>query len=339
MTVRVGINGFGRIGKNVLRAALEQGATDIDIVAVNARSSDNTIKAHLFKYDSLYGTYNEKVDTEGDQILIGNRRIRGFTGLDLDELPWGELGVDIVVEASGAFRNREAAEKHINAGAKKVVITAPAKGEDITIVMGVNEEKYQPDRHHIISNASCTTNCLAPVVKVLDEKFGIRKASMTTVHAYTNDQNILDGKHKDLRRARAGALSMIPTTTGAAKAVALVLPQLEGKINGMSIRVPTPTVSLVDLVAVLENKAGGAEEINGVFKEAARGQMKGILDYCDKPLVSADYKKSPYSSIVDGLSTTVIEEDMIKILAWYDNEWGYSCRVLDLVRHIANSGI
>ncbi|MGI6704374.1 MAG: type I glyceraldehyde-3-phosphate dehydrogenase [Clostridia bacterium] len=339
MTVRVAINGFGRIGRNVLRAALEQGVDDLEFVAINARSSDNDIKAHLFKYDSLYDTYPEEVTVEGEEIIIGQRKFKGLTGLGLDELPWKDLGIDIVIESSGAFRTRETAEKHLTAGAKKVVITAPAKNEDITIVMGINEDQYQPDKHHILSNASCTTNCLAPVAKVLDEGFGIIKAQMTTVHAYTNDQNIHDARHKDLRRARAGALSMIPTTTGAAKAVSLVLPQLEGKINGMAIRVPTPTVSLVDLVALVNKKVNGAEEVNDAFEKAAAGPLKGILGYSDKPLVSIDYKKSNYSTIVDGLSTTIVDGDLVKVLAWYDNEWGYSCRVLDLVRYIGNKGV
>ena len=339
MTVRVAINGFGRIGRNVLRAALEQGVDDLEFVAINARSSDNDIKAHLFKYDSLYDTYPEEVTVEGEEIIIGQRKFKGLTGLGLDEFPWKDLGIDIVIESSGAFRTRETAEKHLTAGAKKVVITAPAKNEDITIVMGINEDQYQPDKHHILSNASCTTNCLAPVAKVLDEGFGIIKAQMTTVHAYTNDQNIHDARHKDLRRARAGALSMIPTTTGAAKAVSLVLPQLEGKINGMAIRVPTPTVSLVDLVALVNKKVNGAEEVNDAFEKAAAGPLKGILGYSDKPLVSIDYKKSNYSTIVDGLSTTIVDGDLVKVLAWYDNEWGYSCRVLDLVRYIGNKGV
>ncbi len=339
MAVRVAISGFGRIGRNVLRAALEQGEKDLEFVAISAGSSDNAMKAHLFKYDSLYDTYPEEVLAQKDDILIGDRKYRGLTGLGLDELPWDELGIDIVIEASGAFRTRETAEKHLTAGAKKVIITAPAKDEDITIVMGINEDKYQRDKHHIISNASCTTNCLAPVVKVLDEEFGIIKAQMTTVHAYTNDQNILDSRHKDLRRARAGALSMIPTTTGAAQALSLVLPQLEGKINGMSIRVPTPTVSLVDLVALIGKKVKGDGEINDAFDKAAAGSLKGVLEYSDKPLVSIDYKKSPYSAIVDGLSTTVVGDDLVKVLAWYDNEWGYSCRVLDLVRYISRRGV
>lgn len=339
MAVRVAISGFGRIGRNVLRAALEQGEKDLEFVAISAGSSDNAMKAHLFKYDSLYDTYPEEVLAQKDDILIGDRKYRGLTGLGLDELPWDELGIDIVIEASGAFRTRETAEKHLTAGAKKVIITAPAKDEDITIVMGINEDKYQRDKHHIISNASCTTNCLAPVAKVLDEEFGIIKAQMTTVHAYTNDQNILDSRHKDLRRARAGALSMIPTTTGAAQALSLVLPQLEGKINGMSIRVPTPTVSLVDLVALIGKKVKGDGEINDAFDKAAAGSLKGVLEYSDKPLVSIDYKKSPYSAIVDGLSTTVVGDDLVKVLAWYDNEWGYSCRVLDLARYISRRGV
>ncbi len=339
MAVKVAISGFGRIGRNVLRAALEQGVGDLEFVAISARSSDNAVKAHLFKYDSLYDTYPEEVLTQNGDIVIGGRKYKGLTGLGLDELPWDDLGIDIVIEASGAFRTRETAEKHLKAGAKKVIITAPAKDEDITIVLGINEDKYKKDEHHIISNASCTTNCLAPVARVLDERFGIVKAQMTTVHAYTNDQNILDARHKDLRRARAGALSMIPTTTGAAKAVSLVLPQLEGKINGMAIRVPTPTVSLVDLVALVDKKVKGAEEVNDAFDKAAAGPLKGILEYSGKPLVSIDYKKSPYSAIVDGLSTTVVGDDLIKVLAWYDNEWGYSCRVLDLVRYVAEKGL
>ncbi|MBA1334859.1 MAG: NAD-dependent glyceraldehyde-3-phosphate dehydrogenase [Firmicutes bacterium] len=338
MTVKVAINGFGRIGRNVLRAALENNTESFEIVAINARSSDIGTKAHLFKYDSCYGVFPEQVKTEDDELVIGGRRIKDLTIGEASKLPWKELGVDIVIESSGVFNDRKNAEEHIKAGAKKVVITAPAKEEDITIVMGVNDNEYEPTKHHIISNASCTTNCLAPVAKVLDQRFGIDKAVMTTVHAYTNDQNVIDASHRDLRRARAAALSIIPTTTGAAKAVSLVLPQLKGKIDGMAVRVPTPTVSLVDLVAVLKRKAENEEEINQEFRRASDNELRGILYCSDEPLVSIDFKKSPYSSIVDGLSTKVVDENMVKVLAWYDNEWGYSCRVIDLVSYICRVG-
>lgn len=339
MTVRVAINGFGRIGRNVLRAILEQDIEGIEIVAVNARSSDIATKAHLLKYDSCYGVFPEEINFSGDELIIGNRKIKDLTIGDISKLPWRDLGVDIVIESSGVFNNGRSAMEHIKAGAKKVIITAPAKEEDITIVMGVNHEKYDPDNHHIISNASCTTNCLAPVAKVLDQRFGIEKAVMTTVHAYTNDQNVLDANHRDLRRARAAALSMIPTTTGAAKAVSLVLPGLKGKIDGMAVRVPTPTVSLVDLVAVIGKEIGSEEEINKEFEEASQNVLMGILDYNDEPLVSADYRKCPYSAVVDGLSTRLVEKNLVKVLAWYDNEWGYSCRVVDLVEYIAKMGL
>lgn len=338
MTVKVAINGFGRIGRNVLRAALENNEGSFEIVAINARSSDIGTKAHLFKYDSCYGVFPEQVKAEDDELVIGSRRIKDLTIGEASKLPWKELEVDIVIESSGVFNDRKNAEEHIKAGAKKVVITAPAKGEDITIVMGVNDDKYEPSKHNIISNASCTTNCLAPVAKVLDQIYGIDKAIMTTVHAYTNDQNVIDARHKDLRRARAAALSIIPTTTGAAKAVSLVLPQLKGKIDGMSVRVPTPTVSLVDLVAVLKRKIQNEEEINEEFRKASDNELNGILYYSDEPLVSIDFKKSPYSSIVDELSTKVVDENLVKILAWYDNEWGYSCRVIDLVNYICRAG-
>jgi glyceraldehyde 3-phosphate dehydrogenase len=335
MTIKVGINGFGRIGRNVLRATLENDIEGIEIVAVNARSSDAATKAHLLKYDSTYGVFEKDIKVSDDSLIIDGKVIKSLTIGDINQLPWKDLGVDIVIESSGKFRSKKEVIQHIEAGAKKVVITAPAKEEDKTIVMGVNHKDYNPDEHHVLSNASCTTNCLAPIAKVLDESFGIEKAFMTTVHAYTNDQKILDASHKDLRRARAAGLSMIPTTTGAAKAVSLVLPGLKGKIDGMAVRVPTPTVSLVDLVALLSRKVDSADEVNEIFKKAADGELKDILYYSDEPLVSVDYKKSPYSSIVDGLSTRVIDGNMVKVLAWYDNEWGYSCRVLGLVQYIA----
>ena len=332
--MKVGINGFGRIGKNVLRAYFENGGKDTygyEIVAVNNRKEAKTL-AHLFKYDSLFGTYEGEVKAVGDdKLVIDGHEILLFEERDPASAPWRELGVDIVIESTGKFNKREDAEKHIAAGAKKVILTAPGKNIDATFVVGVNCNSYDPKTHHIISNASCTTNCLAPFAKVIDEQFGIEKGLMTTVHAYTNDQNILDKRHKDLRRARAGALSIIPTTTGAAKAVALVLPQLEGKLNGFAMRVPTPTVSVVDLTVELK-KETTVEEINKAFETAANNEMKGILGYCEEPLVSIDFKKDKRSSIVDALSTMMIDKHMAKIVALYDNEWGYSNRVLDLTR-------
>ena len=332
--MKVGINGFGRIGKNVLRAYFENGGKDTygyEIVAVNNRKEAKTL-AHLFKYDSLFGTYEGEVKAVGDdKLVIDGHEILLFEERDPASAPWRELGVDIVIESTGKFNKREDAEKHIAAGAKKVILTAPGKNVDATFVVGVNCNSYDPKTHHIISNASCTTNCLAPFAKVIDEQFGIEKGLMTTVHAYTNDQNILDKRHKDLRRARSGALSIIPTTTGAAKAVALVLPQLEGKLNGFAMRVPTPTVSVVDLTVELK-KETTVEEINKAFETAANNEMKGILGYCEEPLVSIDFKKDKRSSIVDALSTMMIDKHMAKIVAWYDNEWGYSNRVLDLTR-------
>lgn len=332
--MKVGINGFGRIGKNVLRAYFENGGKDTygyEIVAVNNRKEAKTL-AHLFKYDSLFGTYEGEVKAVGDdKLVIDGHEILLFEERDPASAPWRELGVDIVIESTGKFNKREDAEKHIAAGAKKVILTAPGKNVDATFVVGVNCNSYDPKTHHIISNASCTTNCLAPFAKVIDEQFGIEKGLMTTVHAYTNDQNILDKRHKDLRRARAGALSIILTTTGAAKAVALVLPQLEGKLNGFAMRVPTPTVSVVDLTVELK-KETTVEEINKAFETAANTEMKGILGYCEEPLVSIDFKKDKRSSIVDALSTMMIDKHMAKIVAWYDNEWGYSNRVLDLTR-------
>ena len=334
MATRVAINGFGRIGRNILRAAKKYKA-DFDFVAVND-ITDNTTLAHLLKYDSVHGKYPGTVEASGDGLLVDGDKLRVTSEKDPAALPWKDLGVDIVFESTGRFTDRDAAAKHIAAGAKKVIITAPAKGEDITIVMGVNHEKYDAKAHHVISNASCTTNCLVPVVKVLTDKFGFKRGMMMTIHSYTNDQNILDLPHKDLRRARAAAMSMIPTTTGAAKATSLVIPELKGKIDGLSIRVPTPDVSVVDLSAELEKNAT-AEEINNAFREAAKGALKGILDVSDEPLVSVDYIGNPHSSIVDLMSTFVVQNNMVKVMAWYDNEWGYSVRCVDLAGHIAKS--
>ncbi|KPU26469.1 glyceraldehyde-3-phosphate dehydrogenase [Caloranaerobacter sp. TR13] len=337
MAIKVGINGFGRIGRNVLRSALENGVTEFEVVAINDLAKPEDL-AHLFKYDSCFGKFEGTVAVEGDYIVLNGKKIKVLSERNPENLPWGELGVDIVIESTGIFRDREGAEKHIKAGAKKVVISAPAKGEDVTIVMGVNEKDYDPANHNIISNASCTTNCLAPVAKVILEKFGIKKGLMTTVHSYTNDQRILDAPHKDLRRARAAAESIIPTTTGAAKAVALVLPELKGKLSGMAMRVPTPTVSVVDVVFEIEKEAT-VEDVNKALKEAAEGELKGILGYSEEPLVSIDYRKDSHSSIVDALSTMVIGGNMLKVVSWYDNEWGYSTRVVDLVKYIIEKGL
>jgi glyceraldehyde 3-phosphate dehydrogenase len=335
MSIKVGINGFGRIGRNLFRASLN--TNKIDFVAVNDVTDAKTL-AHLLKYDSILGNLNADVKPQGDIISINGKPLKVLAISDPSQLPWRDLGVDVVIESTGRFIERAGASKHLNAGAKKVIISAPAKDEDITIVLGVNEKSYNPEKHHIISNASCTTNCLAPVAKVLLENFGIKRGLMTTIHSYTNDQRILDLPHKDLRRARAAAISMIPTTTGAAKAVSLVLPQLKGKLDGMSIRVPTPNVSLVDLVVELDKDAG-AEEINGTFKRSAEGELKGILQYCDEPLVSVDFNKNPHSAIIDAMSTKVMEKRMAKVLAWYDNELGYATRVRDLILYIAEKGI
>ncbi len=331
MSVKVAINGFGRIGRLVFRACF--GNPDLEIVAVNDLTTAAT-NAHLLKYDSIHGRYEREVDSTEDAILVDGKKILVFAEKDPAALPWGKLGVDIVIECSGKFNDGEKACAHLSAGAKKVVISAPAKNEDVTIVMGVNEENYDPAKHNIISNASCTTNCLAPAAKIIDREFGIKKGLMTTVHAYTNDQRILDQAHKDLRRARAAGCSIIPTTTGAAKAVALVLPQLKGKLNGMAMRVPTANVSVVDLTVELE-KPATAEAINAALKKAAEGELKGILLYSELPLVSSDFNGESNSSIVDALSTMVMGEDLAKIILWYDNEWGYSCRVVDLVKHVA----
>jgi glyceraldehyde 3-phosphate dehydrogenase len=335
MTTKVGINGFGRIGRNVFRAAL--GNPAVEIVAVNDLTDAETL-AHLLKYDSIHGTLNAEVKAEGGNIVVNGKVIKVLAERDPASLPWKDLGITVVVESTGRFTDADKAQAHIKAGAKKVIISAPAKGEDITIVMGVNNDKYDAAKHHIISNASCTTNCLAPFAKVLNDRFGIKHGLMTTVHAYTNDQQILDLPHSDLRRARAAGLSIIPTTTGAAKAVALVLPELKGKLNGFAMRVPTPNVSITDLTAELE-KPATAEEINAAMKEAAAGELKGILAYSEAPLVSRDYNGNPHSSIIDGLSTMVVDGTMAKVVSWYDNEWGYSNRVVDLIAFIAGKGL
>ncbi len=332
MAAKVAINGFGRIGRNVLRAA--QGSKEIEIVAINDLTDAATL-AHLLKYDSVHGTFSAEVKTEGDALVINGKMIQVYKERDPAALPWKELGVDIVIESTGLFTKREDAQKHLDAGAKRVVISAPGKNVDITICMGVNEQAYHADTHHIISNASCTTNCLAPVAKVLMENFGIVKGMMTTIHAYTNDQKILDLPHKDLRRGRAAAMSMIPTTTGAAKAVSLVLPQLEGKLDGMAVRVPTPNVSLVDLVVETEKQTTEAE-INSALKAAAENSLKGILEYCEVPLVSKDFNGNAASSVVDALSTKVMAGNLVKVLSWYDNEWGYSNRIFDLTKFVAS---
>ena len=333
MTTKVAINGFGRIGRNAFKIAQENLNKDVEIVAINDLTDTKTL-AHLLKYDSCFGRFNGTVDYNENSLIVNGKEIKIFAERDPKNLPWKELGVDIVIESTGLFTSKEKASAHIEAGAKKVIISAPAKNEDITIVLGVNEKDYDPKKHNIISNASCTTNCLAPFAKVLDENFGIVRGLMTTVHSYTNDQRILDLPHKDLRRARAAAESIIPTTTGAAKAVALVLPQLKGKLNGLAMRVPTPTVSVTDLVFETK-KNTSVEEINAAFKKAAEGELKGILGYSDEPLVSIDYRGDSRSSIVDGLSTMVMEGNLAKVVSWYDNEWGYSNRVVDLVNYVA----
>ncbi|EFM65096.1 type I glyceraldehyde-3-phosphate dehydrogenase [Peptostreptococcus stomatis] len=337
MKIRVGLNGFGRIGRSVLRITEASDKYEYEVVAINARANAETL-AHLFEYDSSYGIFDGQVEVKNnDCISVNGRDIAITRAAKPSEIPWKDLGVDIVIDNTGKFKNREDAQGHIDAGAKKVVITCPAKNEDITIVLGVNDDKYDKDLHNIISNASCTTNCLAPVAKVLDEKFGIENGMMTTVHAYTNDQQVLDKTHKDLRRARACAGSIIPTTTGAAKAVSLVLPKLEGKLNGFSLRVPTQTVSVVDLVVNLKKKDVTAEEINTALKDAAENELKGILGYCDKPLVSVDFKGDKRSSIVDALSTMVMSDGLVKVISWYDNEWGYAERTADLVNMVSKN--
>ena len=335
MAVRVGINGFGRIGRNIMRAAL--GATDIDFVAVNDLTNAKTL-AHLLKYDSILGNLEATVKATSDGIAVNQDEFKVLSVKDPAQLPWKDLGVDVVFESTGIFTARDGAAKHIEAGAKKVIITAPAKGPDVTVVLGVNDEKYDPAKHQIISNASCTTNCLAPLAKVVHQKFGIRKGWMTTIHSYTNDQNLLDLPHKDLRRARAAAMSMIPTTTGAASAIGEVIPELKGKLDGFAMRVPTPNVSIVDLNAVLDKKTTG-EEVNAALREAAAGPLKGILAVSDEELVSIDFRGNANSSIVDAPYTKVMDGDFLKVLSWYDNEWGYASRCVDLLRKIVARGL
>jgi glyceraldehyde 3-phosphate dehydrogenase len=335
MGIKVAINGFGRIGRNVLRTCL--GSNEINFVAVNDLTDTKTL-AHLLKYDSVLGNLTEEISADDNSIKVGNDRFKVFKEKDPSLIDWNSVGAEIVIEATGRFTNAEDAKKHLGGSVKKVIISAPAKGEDVTIVLGVNDEMYDAANHHIISNASCTTNCLAPVAKIIHDKFGIKNALMNTIHSYTNDQQLLDLPHKDLRRARAAGLSMIPTSTGAAKAVALVIPDLKGKFDGISVRVPTPNVSLVDVVMNLET-ATTTEEVNAVLKEAANGKMKGILQFSEEPLVSIDFRGNPHSSIVDAENTKVIGDTCVKILSWYDNEWGYSCRVRDLVKFIAAKGL
>lgn len=332
MAVRVGINGFGRIGRQVVRAAFEQGVADVDFVAVNDLTDTKTL-AHLFKYDSIHGTFDGDVSHGDGTLNIDGHDVKVLTERDPGALPWRQLGVDIVLESTGRFTNAVDAHKHIDGGARKVIISAPGKGEDITLVMGVNSDKYDSSNHHVISNASCTTNCLVPMVKVIRDTFGFRHASMVTIHSYTNDQHLLDSPHKDLRRARSAALSMIPTTTGAAKATSLVIPELKGKIDGISIRVPTPDVSLTELTVEVE-KPTSIEAVNTAFREAADGALNGILRYTEEPLVSSDYIGDPASCILDSLSTNVIDGTMVKVSGWYDNEWGYASRCVDLIRFI-----
>ncbi|HEX8175347.1 MAG TPA: type I glyceraldehyde-3-phosphate dehydrogenase [Pyrinomonadaceae bacterium] len=335
MAVKVGINGFGRIGRNVLRTAI--GDSDIDFVAVNDLTDTQTL-AHLLKYDSVLGNLEHDISATENGIRVGSDEFRVFSEKDPAAIPWEEVGAEIVIESTGRFTQAEDARKHMRGTVKKVIISAPAKNEDITIVLGVNENDYDASAHHIISNASCTTNCLAPVAKVIHEHFGIRTAQMTTIHSYTNDQQLLDLPHKDMRRARAAAISMIPTSTGAAKAVALVLPELKGKFDGISVRVPTPNVSLVDVVMEVE-KETTTEEVNTALKNAANEELSGILAFSEEPLVSVDFRKNPNSSIIDAEYTKVIGGNLVKVLSWYDNEWGYSCRVRDLIKYIAGKGL
>ena len=334
MKTKVGINGFGRIGRLALRGAIHN--PDIEVVAINSSANVDTL-AHLLKYDSTHGTLQEEVSTQEGALVINGKVIKVLAEREPANLPWDQLGAEIIIESTGKFNDAKKASAHFKPGVKKIIISAPAKNEDITIVMGVNESQYDPAKHHVISNASCTTNCLAPVAKVLQDSFGIRSGLMTTVHSYTNDQRILDKSHKDLRRARAAAVSIIPTTTGAASAVALVIPELAGKFTGLALRVPTPNVSLVDLVVDLEKKAT-VQEINAAFKTAAEGPLKGILGYCSEPLVSCDFNHNSNSSIVDSLLTMVLDGGLVKVISWYDNEWGYAMRVIDLAAYVAKKG-
>lgn len=337
MTVKIGINGFGRIGRNVFRASLAKQWADVEIAAINDLT-DSAMLAHLLEYDSVHGRLNKTVEHTEEALIVDGKKIRVLAERDPAQLPWKELEVDIVIESTGRFTARADAAKHLEAGAKKVVISAPAKEADFDVVLGVNEDKYDPASHHVISNASCTTNCLAPIVKILNETYGIRRGMMTTVHSYTNDQQILDLPHKDPRRARAAAENIIPTTTGAAKAVGLVLPEMKGKLNGFAMRVPTSNVSVVDLVAELEQNVT-VEEVNRTLRQAAEGPLAGLMAYSEKPLVSSDYIGDPHSATIDALSTMVIEGNLAKVVAWYDNEWGYSNRIVDLVEYMCRKGL
>ncbi len=337
MTTRIGINGFGRIGRQVTRSILERHADALEIVAVNDLTDTET-NAHLFKYDTNYGRYPGTVEAADDHVVVDGKPIKVLSERDPAKIPWGDLGVELVIESTGFFTNAEKAGGHLNGGAKKVIISAPAKGDDLTVVMGVNEDKYDPAQHTVVSNASCTTNCVAPLVKVLNDNFGISHALMSTVHAYTNDQKILDQVHGDIRRARAAAANIIPTTTGAAKAVGVVMPEVQGKIHGMAFRVPVPTVSLIDLVANVERPTS-KEEVNEAYQQASQETLTGVLEYCEEELVSTDFKGNPASSIFDAPSTMVMGDSMVKVLGWYDNEWGYSCRVGDLAAFMAAKGL
>ena len=337
MATRVGINGFGRIGRQVLRAIMERHAGKLEVVSVNDNSDAKT-NAHLFKYDSTYGRYPGTVEVTGASIVIDGNEIRASSERDPSNLSWGDEGVDLVIECTGVFTNAGRSAAHLESGAKKVIISAPASGEDITLVLGVNEHRYDPQLHNIISNASCTTNCIAPMAKVLNDSFGVEQGLMTTIHAYTNDQRMLDGGHSDLRRARAGAVNIIPTSTGAAKAVGIVLPELNGKLNGMAMRVPTPTGSVTDFVATLKQPAS-AGEVNAAYKEAAANGLNGVLEYSEEPLVSSDIVRNPHSCVLDALSTMTVGDNMVKVVGWYDNEWGYSCRTADLAAFIVDKGL
>ena len=337
MATRIGINGFGRIGRQSMKAMLERHPHELEVVAINDLTDTKT-NAHLLKYDSTYGRFPGEVETTADSLIVNGHKIKVLALRDPGEIPWGDLGVEIVIESVGIFTDADKAAAHLRGGAKKVIISAPAKGEDLTMVLGVNEQMYDPAKHNIISNASCTTNCLAPAAKVLNDSFGIERGMMNTIHSYTNDQRILDQVHKDLRRARTAGANIIPTTTGAARALALVIPELKGRFDGMSLRVPTVTVSVVDFVANVRKEAS-RESVNEAFKQAATGPMNGILDYTEEPLVSTDFRGDSHSSIVDGLSTMVLGGNMVKVIAWYDNEWGYSCRIADLTDFIAQKGL
>ena len=337
MTTRIGINGFGRIGRQVTRSILERHSDELEIVAVNDLTDTET-NAHLFKYDTNYGRYPGTVEASDGHVVVDGRPIKVFSERDPAKIPWGDLGVQLVIESTGFFTNAQQAAGHLEGGAKKVIISAPAKGDDLTVVMGVNENKYDPAKHTVVSNASCTTNCVAPLVKVLNDTFGISHALMTTVHAYTNDQKILDQVHSDIRRARAAAANIIPTTTGAAKAVGVVMPEMQGKIHGMAFRVPVPTVSLIDLVANVERSVT-RDDVNQAFQQASQETLSGVLEYCEEELVSSDFKGNPASAIFDAPSTMVMGDSMVKVLGWYDNEWGYSCRVGDLAAFMAAKGL